>query len=162
MLIAAADDHHAERDVQRAEDGLLQAAAGARGVRGEHAPLEVRHGPRDDAARQPHRRHDDRGQADEAQAQKTALPIFLLTGMCGQAGCVPVAGRTVGPVGVRRWRRYRPGCPGCSWLHSPLPTGSAVPETRRTSNRATTLVASVMIMQDQGQLGVGTARPAGR
>ncbi len=138
----ATDDQDPGGDVERAEDGLLQAAAGAGGVGGQHAPLPVRHGFDDDAARQPDQRHDDRGQADEATAPEDRVPDFLPTGTsasrdesCRAAFSDP-GGETddeAVPMLSMRVIGYRP-----------LPTGSAVPDTRRTISRATTLVASVM------------------
>ena len=75
-------------------------------------------------------------------AQKIAFQIFLARGTAGQSPDryrdgveIPVSAPT--PPG-------RPFCRDCSWLHSPLPTGSAVPDTRRTISRAATLVSSVM------------------
>ncbi len=73
-----------------------------------------------------------------AQAtQNPALEIFLRIGIAGQSW-LPTVGPTPGGAD-----EVLPG-----WLiaYSPLPTGSAVPDTRRTSSRAATFALSVMTM----------------
>ena len=76
------------------------------------------------------------------QPQKTAFQIFLATGTRGQLAASCRAG-FIDPGGVADDDAV-PMLPSLVIAYSPLPTGSAVPETRRTISLATTLVARVI------------------
>src|ERR1019366_6292023 len=108
-----------------------------------HVPLEARHGTRNDAARQPYRGDDDHGQGDSARYPERRvgdLPAYRHVRPLERAG---TAGR-----GRTRGRRGGGGRRTAGAAHAKaLPTGRAVPETRRTSSRAATLVSSVMAIR---------------
>src|ERR1700728_2534282 len=126
----AADDQHPDGDHQRAEDRLLEPArVSRRGVRGQHAPLEVRDRAHDDPAGQP-----DRGADDDEQGDPAEDPEHRVADLPARWHAGPVVRQAaLGRRGLPRGHRY-----------SPLPTGSAVPETRRTSSRAITFAARVI------------------
>ena len=81
--------------------------------------------------------------ATRQQPQKTAFQIFLRAGTAGQSAASCRVGFSE-PGGVPDDDAV-PMLPMLLMAYRPLPTGSAVPDTRRTSSLATTLVARVMI-----------------